>query len=232
MTSAHITPIAGTLKTWHEDRGFGFIRPDDGGRDLFVHISAFSPGASRPTVGEKLQFDLGAGRDGKPQAVRVRRPGEVLREVNHMAMASTHAARPTAHQEAPGLAGRRASSSSRARPPAGGGGGSGLRWVMLLLLALAAAGTVAYGWHLQSNRPRVEVPPSPLPATRGGNWDFSDAPSRPSTTSASNFRCDGRTHCSQMTSCAEATYFLQNCPGVKMDGNGDGVPCEQQWCGR
>lgn len=232
MTSAHITPIAGTLKTWHEDRGFGFIRPDDGGRDLFVHISAFSPGASRPTVGEKLQFDLGAGRDGKPQAVRVRRPGEVLREVNHMAMASTHAARPTAHQEAPGLAGRRASSSSRTRLPAGGGGGSGLRWVMLLLLALAAAGTVAYGWHLQSNRPRVEVPSSPLPATRGGHWDFSDAPSRPSTTSASNFRCDGRTHCSQMTSCAEATYFLQNCPGVKMDGNGDGVPCEQQWCGR
>lgn len=44
------------------------------------------------------------------------------------------------------------------------------------------------------------------------------------------FRCDGRTHCSQMTSCAEATYFLKNCPGVKMDGNGDGVPCEQQWC--
>lgn len=44
------------------------------------------------------------------------------------------------------------------------------------------------------------------------------------------FRCDGRTHCSQMRSCAEATYFLQHCPGVKMDGNRDGVPCERQWC--
>jgi len=44
------------------------------------------------------------------------------------------------------------------------------------------------------------------------------------------FRCDGRTHCSHMHSCAEATYFLKNCPGVKMDGNGDGVPCEKQWC--
>lgn len=50
--------------------------------------------------------------------------------------------------------------------------------------------------------------------------------------SASNFRCDGRIHCSQMTSCAEATYFLRNCPGTKMDGNNDGVPCEQQRCGR
>jgi endonuclease YncB( thermonuclease family) len=46
------------------------------------------------------------------------------------------------------------------------------------------------------------------------------------------FRCDGRTHCSHMTSCAEATFFLQNCPGVKMDGNHDGVPCERQWCNR
>ncbi|MBB4013099.1 cold shock domain-containing protein [Niveibacterium umoris] len=43
--------------------------------------------------------------------------------------------------------------------------------------------------------------------------------------------CDGRTHCSQMTSCEEATYFLRNCPGVEMDGNHNGVPCEQQWCG-
>ena len=47
---------------------------------------------------------------------------------------------------------------------------------------------------------------------------------------ASRFRCDGRKHCSQMTSCAEATYFIQNCPDTKMDGNRDGVPCEQQWC--
>jgi hypothetical protein len=46
------------------------------------------------------------------------------------------------------------------------------------------------------------------------------------------FRCDGRTRCPQMTSCAEAKFFLENCPGVKMDGEGDGVPCEGQWCGR
>jgi len=44
------------------------------------------------------------------------------------------------------------------------------------------------------------------------------------------FQCDGRTHCSQMTSCSEATFFLKNCPDVKMDGDHDGIPCEQQWC--
>jgi hypothetical protein len=47
---------------------------------------------------------------------------------------------------------------------------------------------------------------------------------------SSDFKCDGRTHCSQMTSCDEATFFLRNCPGVKMDGDHDGIPCEQQWC--
>ncbi|MCE2886342.1 MAG: excalibur calcium-binding domain-containing protein [Pseudanabaena sp.] len=29
---------------------------------------------------------------------------------------------------------------------------------------------------------------------------------------------------------SEATFFLKNCPNVKMDGNNDGIPCEQQWC--
>lgn len=53
---------------------------------------------------------------------------------------------------------------------------------------------------------------------------------RPAATGAGAYRCDGRLHCSQMRSCAEARYFLQNCPGVTMDGDHDGIPCETQWC--
>jgi hypothetical protein len=47
---------------------------------------------------------------------------------------------------------------------------------------------------------------------------------------ASTFTCDGRKYCSEMHSCKEATYFIQNCPDTKMDGNHDGIPCERQWC--
>jgi endonuclease YncB( thermonuclease family) len=47
---------------------------------------------------------------------------------------------------------------------------------------------------------------------------------------AATYRCDGRTRCTQMRSCAEATWFLKNCPGVQMDGDRDGIPCETQWC--
>ncbi|MDO9221068.1 MAG: cold shock domain-containing protein [Thiobacillus sp.] len=56
-----------------------------------------------------------------------------------------------------------------------------------------------------------------------------EAPSKEAA-APSPFHCDGRTHCSQMTSCAEAEFFLSNCPNVEMDGNNDGEPCEQQWC--
>ncbi|WP_275672789.1 excalibur calcium-binding domain-containing protein [Marinomonas algicola] len=41
-----------------------------------------------------------------------------------------------------------------------------------------------------------------------------------------NFTCDGRQHCSQMNSRAEAVFFINNCPDTKMDGDHDGVPCE------
>jgi len=41
------------------------------------------------------------------------------------------------------------------------------------------------------------------------------------------FRCDGRTHCSQMRSYKEAKFFLRNCPNTKMDGDRDGKPCER-----
>jgi len=52
------------------------------------------------------------------------------------------------------------------------------------------------------------------------------------TSSDSNFRCAGKTHCSHMNSCEEAKFYLRNCPGVKIDGNHDGIPCEKQWCNR
>ena len=82
------------------------------------------------------------------------------------------------------------------------------------LLMLAAIGGA--GWYVHD---RLATPPSAqaLPTTGA----------RPART---DFACDGRTHCSQMRSCDEARYFLDHCPNVQLDGNGDGDPCEQQWC--
>ncbi|MCD6433191.1 MAG: excalibur calcium-binding domain-containing protein [Sulfurimonas sp.] len=51
-----------------------------------------------------------------------------------------------------------------------------------------------------------------------------------STSLVNAYECDGRKYCSQMSSCSEAVYFLNNCPDPRMDGNNDGVPCEKQHC--
>ena len=44
--------------------------------------------------------------------------------------------------------------------------------------------------------------------------------------SSASFSCDGRQYCSEMTSRAEAVFFIRNCPNTKMDGDNDGDPCE------
>ena len=75
------------------------------------------------------------------------------------------------------------------------------------------------------------VGPSTADSVAPGDAEVHELAGQPSPSTSSQFSCDGRTHCSQMTSCAEAEYFLHNCPNVEMDGNGDGEPCESQWCG-
>ncbi len=62
----------GTVKFFAQDKGFGFITPDDGGQDVFVHISAVSSGAFL-TDGQKVSYDLGQDRKtGKAKAENVR----------------------------------------------------------------------------------------------------------------------------------------------------------------
>lgn len=51
------------------------------------------------------------------------------------------------------------------------------------------------------------------------------------SSSYSSFQCRGKTRCPQMVSCEEAMFYLRNCPGVEIDGDNDGIPCEGQWCG-
>ena len=79
---------------------------------------------------------------------------------------------------------------------------------------------------------RVITPPSWYGHPPGTSQANPSNPSSPATAKPVNFVCDGRTHCSQMTSCEEATFFLRNCPNIKMDshGKGNGIPCERQWC--
>ena len=55
----------GTVKWFNPNKGFGFIQPDDGGKDAFVHISAVErSGLSSLQEGQKVEYELAPGRDG------------------------------------------------------------------------------------------------------------------------------------------------------------------------
>jgi CspA family cold shock protein len=66
----------GTVKWFNATKGFGFIQPDDGGADAFVHISAVEKAGLPPlTEGQKIQFDLVPDRRGKLAAENLRPVG-------------------------------------------------------------------------------------------------------------------------------------------------------------
>ncbi len=63
----------GSIVTYFEEKGFGFLRPESGGRDVFFHISRLSEGqASDLTPGAKVIYELGMDRTGKMAASAVR----------------------------------------------------------------------------------------------------------------------------------------------------------------
>lgn len=97
------------------------------------------------------------------------------------------------------------------------------RLIIVVLLAVA----VWQGYKEYQSRPITKAAPQ---VNADIAQPFESPAMQSSIQPASRYKCDGRTRCSQMTSCAEATFFLKNCPGVEMDGDFDGIPCEKQWC--
>ncbi|MFZ5637692.1 MAG: cold shock domain-containing protein [Pseudomonadota bacterium] len=210
--------MQGNLVKWQDDRGFGFIRTRDSGVEIFVHVSEFPRGGRRPQIGDPLSFEIRTGEDGRKQARAV--TFDVAAPRAEFSGHAPSASRP--YDRRPGGARRRAR-SAHDRP-------SSFRLSSALILgALIAA--AAFGWNriadyraAAADAIRGVSATAPAPVA---------APAMPAAPPASvdTSRCEGRTHCSQMRSCTDATWVLRNCPNTAMDGDGDGIPCEQQWCG-
>jgi cold shock CspA family protein len=97
-------------------------------------------------------------------------------------------------------------------------------WVLAAIAILTVLATTDWRTFQGALAAQFASPPQPLPTTRA-------APRVVETQAGPAFRCSGKRYCSQMRSCAEARFYLHNCPGTLSDGDGDGIPCEDQWCG-
>lgn len=66
-------PTVGTVKFFNSEKGYGFITPDDGGRDVFVHVSAvMSSGLGTLNEGQRVAFEIEPDKRGKgPKAVNL-----------------------------------------------------------------------------------------------------------------------------------------------------------------
>ena len=81
-----------------------------------------------------------------------------------------------------------------------------------------------YAKNLNFNSSSLQIPLSL-------NSSVVDLKEKIDSISTNSYTCErGKIYCSQMSSCREAKFYLRNCPGTRMDGNHDGVPCESQWC--
>ena len=190
--------FTGKLITWHDDRGFGFIKPDNGGQDIFVRASALPHGIT-PQVGQAFGFEVAINAQGKKKAVRVFVRAEPV-PARRVRIA-------TANRSADSTTGKRG-------------------WLRntILIAMIAALSWTGYRHYLGVRLKSAPAQAVIVPAAERQPYKGLGAPT------SSIYSCGGRTMCSQMTSCAEATWVLQNCPGTKMDGNGDGIPCEMQFC--
>ncbi|WP_282111087.1 excalibur calcium-binding domain-containing protein [Shewanella algicola] len=201
----------GTLVRWNDEKGFGFIKPETGNnQDVFIHISALKHMARKPQVGDEIVFHRENQPDGKVKAIKASIEGVAV-IANRQQSSTNNTARNT-HRPSERYHNHRTSSPILGR--------------LLMLIILLGVGIFGYKQYEQMTAVPVLT-----------NADIDQMQWQPSTPNPSainqqpQFRCEpGKTHCSQMRSCAEATFYINNCPGTKMDGDHDGVPCEMQFC--
>lgn len=235
----------GKLVRWIEEKGFGFIKPETGGSEIFIHISALRGMSRNPVVGDIIFYQTGFGQVGKVRAIDASIEG-VAKQFTLEPMAK----KPQRSVRAPTPYKTYTHSRSRVEK-------SGNRLSSLAVLLVAAGGFFVYDRYsprntgVENNPPIVQrTIPKPTDhapiVQRSISKPTDHAPivqrliPKPPVNAAilekanpkqPDFQCQGKIYCSQMGSIEEAEFYLQNCPGTKLDGDNDGIPCERQFYG-
>ena len=203
--------LQGRLVRWDDDRGFGFIRSgfirsDNGQNDIFIHISAFPKNIShRPLVGDTIFYELGTDSNGRIRAVNARIAGVSIASSPRQNINNT----------------RRNRNHENRNP---------LLTFVIAILILSFFVIIFVNKYQsvisntgRSNFVNESINQTPVITTNSPTPLFAE----PTQT---QYSCSGKVYCDQMSSCEEALFYQTHCSGTKMDGDGDGRPCED-WCG-
>lgn len=239
----------GKVKNYQAERGFGFIQVDGESRDLFFHIKDMPNRNIQPQIGEKLKFRI-VEEKGKFKADNIVRldlkaeplhqgAGSPARESNRAAPRDQAGIGKAKYITLIGLViiavmaavtyGKyrdyQAQKQQKAQQLM-------LEQQRIIEEQRQAQGKLPDQVLTEQGRKNLASRPEQIQAGRlPSRAPAEQENARPAADSnqAPVFKCDGRTHCSQMRSYEEAVFFIRNCPGTKMDGNHDGVPCERQF---
>lgn len=191
----------GIIKTYNEEKGFGFIQIENQKKDLFFHIKDLPNKQCLPKIGEKLKFRIVSDNNGKMKAENIVRLDLKIKEINNTIPNKT-------------------SYRSKRKPPK-----KTFNFISLLIGLIIFSIFLAILLPFLSNIYQRET----LKRQVAEPTQKVSSPISSNTNVTSQYSCDGRVHCSQMNSYDEAVFFINNCPGTKMDGDGDGEPCEGQF---
>ncbi len=72
--------IKGKIATWNDEKGFGFITPNAGGEQIFIHISAFRNRNRRPEINQLVSYAVSTDRQSRPRAEKATLAGDKLRK--------------------------------------------------------------------------------------------------------------------------------------------------------
>lgn len=189
----------GRIKRWNAEQGFGFIHSDEADRDIFAHISDFKDKDFAPSVGDDVSFEIKPTKKGL-QAKKIHYPHRLARPLT-----TTATPHPRNQQNA---------------------NSNFFSNLLKLLVVVAIALGGYYAFQKYQAKQQLDELSKPIYSTHTKNVSSISNQSTKPTTTNENFKCDGRTKCSQMTSREEANYFVAHCPNTEMDGDHDGIACE------
>jgi cold shock CspA family protein len=199
-----MTTEKGKLVLWFDDKGFGFIKQENGKGDLFIHISALKGMSRKPIIGDVIHYQTSFDAKGKACAANARIEGvSQILTIAPLARETT--------QNRPLVKDR----SSYRNPSKRIGKPQRSRYGLFTILVVIGVAAFIYR----------KIPTKEFDTTAVEAGEVEAAAVEPTE----HFQCQGKVWCSEMTSYEEAVFYLRNCPGTKMDGDGDGIPCERQF---